>query len=329
MSDARLRALEKLAAQGDPHEVANFLRGRMRLGLLEERRVEQAAYLGDEASQIALAWSRGPDDASPIHVFSEDPCIHCYPADLVCSYCAEDREWIGGLAVVGATNEEIVCPVCNGQDTGPGHTICNDTGKIPRSIPDQDFLVRCTVAAARRALPVWEERPEEAGQECIGCEGTGRRPCVTCDAGNDSLDYSDEWDCQGDLAACNAVRHDACGGTGIVNSGGAILESSGSPLDLRRGGVDNRPRRAIEAVETWLNCPCEEHWWKVHQLVYTGLPLWAVTSCQLVLRDDNAMTAVRGIEAAIQLISPEAARSTICACVVPWLLRGIPGSTGC
>lgn len=51
--------------------------------------------------------------------------------------------------------------------------------------------------------------------DCSGCAGTGGRPCATCNRGNDTLDFSEGWDCAGDLAACDDALHRACGGSGI------------------------------------------------------------------------------------------------------------------
>lgn len=53
MSDAQLRNLERAATNGGATEQAALLRYKMRIGLLDENRINLAAYLDNEAALIA------------------------------------------------------------------------------------------------------------------------------------------------------------------------------------------------------------------------------------------------------------------------------------
>ena len=66
MSDERVGALERRAAQGDPEARAFLLREQVRAQALPRLRVELAAILGDPVARAAL----GPDAPPEVHLTS-------------------------------------------------------------------------------------------------------------------------------------------------------------------------------------------------------------------------------------------------------------------
>lgn len=157
MADVRLRTLERLAARGGPSEGADLLRERIRLGLLEERRVEQAAYLGDVAARLITSTGRScPICSQKLYETVEAGCIWGN-----CAVRPQPRTWTAGLMCVGAQSEELECDgilhskrltdIFKDQNLGGTCTFCNGTTKVTRPVPDTVFLMRCALAAARCA----------------------------------------------------------------------------------------------------------------------------------------------------------------------------------
>jgi len=141
MSDAQLRLLKRVAFHGGPEEQAAVIRRQIRLDLLCIQKVQQSAYLGDEASRLVLGNSCFQCDGSGGNV-------------VECSYCNGSGsashigffDWSKNLEKVGAQREKVECKK---------HADCNchalDPNWLTLSIPDHIFLIRCAIAAARCA----------------------------------------------------------------------------------------------------------------------------------------------------------------------------------
>lgn len=128
MTDARLRAAERTAAtDASPEAQAALLRERLRAGTLDPARLELAAYCGHEGAREALGldpWGGFPRYAEdPPPFTAQDGSRYEFVAvqtDLAPAYAL--RPWVAGLARWG-----------------------------------DEALTRAAVAAARVALPVWEQ----------------------------------------------------------------------------------------------------------------------------------------------------------------------------
>ena len=65
MSDATLRALERVAASGDPADCARLLAARLRVDAIRYEHVSVAAWLGDEGARLTGVAPWVPDDHMP------------------------------------------------------------------------------------------------------------------------------------------------------------------------------------------------------------------------------------------------------------------------
>ncbi len=163
MSDERIRRLERqAAADGDVEVGARLLQERLRTDPTLHRKGEMAAYLGDEISQTMFSGTVVCASCTYEIAFSwadtRDTCT-CGRKD------DHFQRWTAGLANIGAQSEEVACLEVTrcGEHVNACVVEGCTNGKVKRSVPDQEFLVRCAVAAARCAERAdMEHRVEEA-----------------------------------------------------------------------------------------------------------------------------------------------------------------------
>ena len=90
--------------------------------------------------------------------------------------------------------------------------------------------------------------------------------------------------------------------------------------------ADMAPRRAIEAAEAWLACPCEEHlavWAPFRSLgAYPDLPEWVPRSFDT--RSDRAQNPLARVQSAARLTGEQPVREAIQRALVEWALGDWP-----
>jgi hypothetical protein len=79
MADARLRALERAAADGGEREEINLLRERMRLGVISRGRVGLAAYCGSSRAREALGLADPPPHSHRFDLMTGVPHEQAWP----------------------------------------------------------------------------------------------------------------------------------------------------------------------------------------------------------------------------------------------------------
>jgi hypothetical protein len=95
--------------------------------------------------------------------------------------------------------------------------------------------------------------------------------------------------------------------------------------------VNEGPRRALEAAEAWLACPCEEHE-PYHEAVDFGdyddatstwsTPQWATGACKATWSTNAGNAGILGIESAARLTSEAEVRKAICDALIAWSIDG-------
>lgn len=191
VADSRLRALERrLDETGAPEDGAALIRARIRARVLVEGMVVAAAYVGDEASRLAL----GSDYAMRLRPLGTWEGIDEEATNEAGELC---RFWLAGLAsllsdvpsgLLGPCGEcdgqgeveasldcdscwpdpDEDCEVCDGNGIYTEVQTCSDcsgSGSVPGSLIDSG-VVLAAVAAGRVVLP----------GGCPRCRGRGGAP---------------------------------------------------------------------------------------------------------------------------------------------------------
>lgn len=231
MSDQRLRELERAVARGEA-KGRELLMERLRTGHLDAERVELAAWCGHPDARAIMpgapsepCCAGGCGKPLLAHPIREGRCTGV--SAFWCPECGDCAcRDVNGEALDGLCNP--ICPLhCPG---------CIHAG------PDQRFNTLCVgwpsaqllvAGLARLDLHVWVRAAAAAGRVAL--------PIYEMTV---------------------VIECPACMGDGISPDSPAPCPRCTPPREVRGNGhlgAPPEPRRAIEATEAWLACPCEEH----------------------------------------------------------------------
>lgn len=181
-------------------------------------------------------------------------------------------------------------------------------------------------ADARAALVAFEDDPDVDGGHPTACI-----PCRAFDGRNYVILRGSEWHClkhaheHPDLALW--VRGLSRWGSEVLVTAAVAAARQALPVWASQSGCElcasshshivcghaTRARRAVEAVEAWIACPCEQHWTERHEAyVDAGHRAWLPAP-----GDDRAHESVQH---AARIAGEPAVRQAIRTALVQWAL---------